>query len=168
MRQTQHVERAKNSKLQENDKDPRENDRPREKLQSQLNTIMPMEIVRAQPFFSRQSHTLRDQMEEYVSGFPATRAHRQIIAKAFNMQNYEIEEPPADTKKNIKTPKASTKKDYSDAQKLFNEMNQHAASKNQGEMLIPDQDLPVDPDRLKKAIKTALIKNENNPDKIDI
>ena len=28
------------------------NDRPKEKLQSQLNTIMPMEIVRAQPFFS--------------------------------------------------------------------------------------------------------------------
>ena len=35
-------------------------------------------------------------------------------------------------------------------------------------MLIPEEDLPVDPQRLKKAIKTALIKNENNPDKIDI
>ena len=35
-------------------------------------------------------------------------------------------------------------------------------------MLIPDEDLPVDPERLKKAIKIALIKNDNNPDKIDI
>jgi len=35
-----------------------------------------MEIVRAQPFFSSQSHILRDQMEEYVHGFPATRAHK--------------------------------------------------------------------------------------------
>lgn len=34
--------------------------------------------------------------------------------------------------------------------------------------MIPDEDLPVDPKRLKKAIKTALIKNDNNPDKIDI
>ena len=36
------------------------------------------------------------------------------------------------------------------------------------DMLIPESELPVDPNRLKKAIKTALIKNENNPDKIDI
>jgi len=35
-------------------------------------------------------------------------------------------------------------------------------------MLMPDEYLPVDPVRLKKAIKTALIKNENDPDKIDI
>ena len=28
--------------------------------------------------------------------------------------------------------------------------------------------MPVDPKRLKKAIKNALIKNDNNPDKIDI
>ena len=35
-------------------------------------------------------------------------------------------------------------------------------------MLIPSSDLPVDPERLKKAIKTALIKNENNAEKIDI
>ena len=40
--------------------EPPENTRPKEKLQSQLNTIMPMEIVRAQPFFSRHSHLLRD------------------------------------------------------------------------------------------------------------
>ena len=36
------------------------------------------------------------------------------------------------------------------------------------DFLIPASDLPVDPDRLKRAIKTALIKNDNNPDKIDI
>ena len=58
---------------------------PKEKLQSQLNTIMPMEIVRAQPFFSRHSHILRDQIDEYVHGFPATKVHRQIIAKAYDM-----------------------------------------------------------------------------------
>ena len=29
-------------------------------------------------------------------------------------------------------------------------------------------DMPVDPKRLRKAIKNALIKNDNNPDKIDI
>ena len=34
--------------------------KPREKLQSQLHTIMPMEIVRSQPFFSQKSHLLRD------------------------------------------------------------------------------------------------------------
>lgn len=50
--------------------------KPKEKLQSKLNTIMPMEIVRAQPFFSRYSHNLRDQLEEYVHGLPATKAHR--------------------------------------------------------------------------------------------
>jgi len=33
---------------------------------------------------------------------------------------------------------------------------------------MPDQELPVDPDRLRKAIKNALLKNDNNPDKIDI
>ena len=49
-----------------------------------------MEIVRAQPFFSRHSLILRDQLEEYVQGFPATRAHRQIIAKAYNMKSDEI------------------------------------------------------------------------------
>lgn len=36
------------------------------------------------------------------------------------------------------------------------------------EQLIPDHKLPVDPERLRKAIKNALIKNNNNPDKIDI
>ena len=36
------------------------------------------------------------------------------------------------------------------------------------ETLIPNQDLPVDTERLRKAIKNALIKNDNNPDKIDI
>ena len=61
------------------------NTKPKEKLQSKLNTIMPMEIVRAQPFFSRYSHNLRDQLDEYVHGLPATKAHRQIIAKAYNM-----------------------------------------------------------------------------------
>ena len=61
-------------------------DQPKEKLQSQLNTIMPMEIVRAQPFFSRHSHILRDQIDEYVHGFPATKAHHQIIAKAYEME----------------------------------------------------------------------------------
>ena len=60
--------------------------KPREKLQSQLHTIMPMEIVRSQPFFSQKSHLLRDQLEEYVHGFPATKAHRQIIARAYDMQ----------------------------------------------------------------------------------
>ena len=29
------------------------------------------------------------------------------------------------------------------------------------EQLMPDKDLPVDPERLKKAIKNALIKNDN-------
>ena len=36
------------------------------------------------------------------------------------------------------------------------------------DMLVPDHDLPVDPERLKKAIKISLLKNENNPDKVDI
>jgi len=49
-----------------------------------------MEIVRAQPFFSSKSLILRDQLEEYVNGFPATRAHRQMIAKAYNMNTYEL------------------------------------------------------------------------------
>jgi hypothetical protein len=35
-------------------------------------------------------------------------------------------------------------------------------------MMMPEEHLPVDPARLKKAIKTALIKNENDPEKIDI
>ena len=39
----------------------------------------------------------------------------------------------------------------------------NGASKEQIEMLMPETDLPVDPERLKKAIKTALIKNDNNP-----
>ena len=59
--------------------------RPKEKLSSQLNTITPMEIVRTQPFFSRHSLTLRDKLDEYVHGFPATKVHRQIIAKAYNI-----------------------------------------------------------------------------------
>ena len=50
--------------------------RPKEKLSSQLNTITPMEIVRTQPFFSRHSLTLRDKLDEYVHGFPATKVHR--------------------------------------------------------------------------------------------
>lgn len=64
---------------------PVKEEKPREKLQSQLNTIMPMEIVRAQPFFSKNSHILRDKIEEYVHGFPATRGHRKVIAQAYNM-----------------------------------------------------------------------------------
>ena len=72
--------------------------KPREKLQSQLNTIMPMEIVRAQPFFSKNSHILRDKLEEYVNGFPATRGHRKVIAEAYNMQQYEINESGAQVK----------------------------------------------------------------------
>ena len=44
----------------------------------------------------------------------------------------------------------------------------NGATKEQIEMLMPESDLPVDPERLKKAIKTALIKNDNDPDKIDI
>ena len=35
-------------------------------------------------------------------------------------------------------------------------------------LIPPNSDLPVDPDRLKKAIKNALIKNDNKPEKIDI
>ena len=34
--------------------------------------------------------------------------------------------------------------------------------------MIPEQELPVDPERLKKAIKISLLKNDNNPEKIDI
>lgn len=50
-----------------------------------------MEIVRAQPFFSRHSLILRDQLEEYVQGFPATKAHRQIIAKAYKMDPQDLD-----------------------------------------------------------------------------
>jgi len=55
-----------------------------------------MEIVRAQPFFSQKSHMLRDQLEEYVNGFPATRAHREIIARAYHVKEEEkFEVPPS-------------------------------------------------------------------------
>ena len=63
------------------------NEKPKEKLQSQLNTIVPMEIVRAQPFFSKNARILRDQLDEYVQGFPATRAHRKIIANKYKMDD---------------------------------------------------------------------------------
>ena len=33
---------------------------------------------------------------------------------------------------------------------------------------LPDKELPVDGDRLKKAIKIALLKNDNDPEKIDL
>ena len=33
---------------------------------------------------------------------------------------------------------------------------------------LPDRDLPVDTHRLKKAIKVALLKNDNDPEKIDL
>ena len=65
--------------------------RPREKLQSQLNTQMPMEIVRNLPFFHKNTLFLRDQIEEYVHGFPATMGHRKIIAKQFNV---DVVSPP--------------------------------------------------------------------------
>jgi len=74
---------------------------------------MPMSIVRAQPFFSRHSHLLRDQIEEYVHGFPATKAHRQVIAKAYNMHAYELtqsgEEVPVDSQQQ-ESPKKTTQK----------------------------------------------------------
>ena len=126
-------------------------EKPREKLQNQMDTIMPMEIVRAQPFFSRHSLILRDQLEEYVNGFPATKAHRQMIAKNYNLDTFEV------TQAGDQVPITVAKKS-----------KKRAAKKDEIDMLIPDQDLPVDPQRLKKAIKIALIKNGNNPDKIDI
>ena len=33
---------------------------------------------------------------------------------------------------------------------------------------LPEKDLPVDSHRLKKAIKIALLKNDNDPEKIDL
>lgn len=51
-----------------------------------------MEIVRTQQFFSRDSHILRDKLEEYVGGFPATKVHRQIIARAYNIEPAELGE----------------------------------------------------------------------------
>ena len=33
---------------------------------------------------------------------------------------------------------------------------------------LPDEELPVDGKRLRKAIKIALLKNDNDPEKIDI
>ena len=59
-------------------------------MQSQLNTIVPMEIVRAQPFFSKNARILRDQLDEYVQGFPATKAHRKIIANKYKMDDLQI------------------------------------------------------------------------------
>ena len=121
-----------------------------------------MEIVRAQPFFSRHSLILRDQLEEYVNGFPATRAHRQIIAKAYNMKSEEI----------------GFKNDVKPSQKMTPKSKQQASTSNLKDnepesdliasLIPPNSDLPVDPDRLKKAIKNALIKNDNKPEKIDI
>lgn len=35
-------------------------------------------------------------------------------------------------------------------------------------IMLPEQELPVDPERLKKAIKISLLKNDNDPNKIDI
>ena len=35
-------------------------------------------------------------------------------------------------------------------------------------IMLPEQELPVDPERLKKAIKISLLKHDNDPNKIDI
>lgn len=35
-------------------------------------------------------------------------------------------------------------------------------------MDIPEEEMPVDPERCKKALKMALLKNANNPERIDI
>ena len=145
--------------------------RPKEKLQNQLNTITPMQIVRAQPFFSRHSLILRDQLEEYVQGFPATKAHRQIIAKAYNMDPMELGHVEAIGK--IKE-KPSTKNPYQNIREMKTSAARVSPEKPSTagdplvEQLMPDKDLPVDPERLKKAIKNALIKNDNQPEKIDI
>ena len=51
---------------------------------------------------------------------------------------------------------------------------QQEAQKNQMNMTgglnitLPEKELPVDSNRLKKAIKVALLKNDNDPQKIDL
>ena len=89
-----------------------------------------------------------------MHGLPATRAHRQIIAKAFNM--------PIEEKNKEVTPE---NKISAEPIKFKSNID---GNDEEVDVFIPENDLPVDPNRLKKAIKTALIKNENNPDKIDI
>ena len=68
-----------------------------------------MEIVRAQPFFSGKSLILRDQLIEYVQGFPATKAHRQMISKAYNLKPGELGEEDE-----LKKPTPKTKKSVTD------------------------------------------------------
>ena len=128
------------------------NERPKEKLQSQLDTIVPMEIVRAQPFFSKNSHILRDQIDEYVQGFPATKAHRKILAKQYNMtdQSFISSKDENEASEERKLPQQEVQK---------NQMNMTGGLN----ITLPEKELPVDMIRLKKAIKVALLKNDNNP-----
>ncbi len=83
-----------------------------------------------------------------------------MIAQAYNLQNLEPPKPvdKIPTKESARVEKASPK-----IAKI-----KPGAKKDPVDLLIPDEELPVDPERLKKAIKIALIKNDNNPEKIDI
>lgn len=126
-----------------------------------------MEIVRAQPFFSKKSHILRDQLEEYVKGFPATKAHRQIIANKYTQMRPESNNSIRVLNDHASETSLVEKKRESSSVNPASE-KRHLKLAGGVDIKLPDEELPVDSKRLRKAIKNALLKNDNNPEKIDI
>ena len=121
-----------------------------------------MEIVRAQPFFSKNARILRDQLDEYVQGFPATKAHRKIIANKYKIDYLQQNSGSQEFDQANQSFGGDEGPQQQSQQKR--EMNMTGGMK----ITLPDKELPVDTHRLKKAIKIALLKNDNDPEKIDL
>ena len=92
-----------------------------------------------------------------MQGFPATRAHRKILAKQYNMadQSFISSKDENEASEERKVPQQEAQK---------NQMNMTGGLN----ITLPEKELPVDSNRLKKAIKVALLKNDNDPQKIDL
>ena len=106
-------------------------------IKSQLESVEPFQIVKSKAFFSKKALLLRDQIHEYVHGFPAAKNHLQVLEKYRGNSPEKKPDLNSDQKTKINLPET-------------------------------DEYFPVDKVRLKKAIKAALIKKDNDPSKVDL
>ena len=65
--------------------------RPREKIKSQLESITPMQIERTRQFYPSNTFLLRDQIEAYVAGFPATKQIRKTMDLIYGVEEQDFE-----------------------------------------------------------------------------
>ena len=112
----------------------------RMQVKSQLESLEPVQIARSRAFFGKNTFLLRDQLSEYVAGFPAAKNHQKVVEKHFGRRcdSQSVEESQSEAKKKVPEPEE------------------------------PAEPFPVDKAKLKNAIKAALIKNDNDPAKLDL